>query len=142
MQSCKFCGLKDLVKNGFVKNLQRFFCKSCCKNQIEKDDRKKYETRIKKFAIILYLEGNGTRFIARTIKKVFNTEVSFQLVDYWVKHAGQIIEEEILSKSTSHSPRIKTTNLSKIKDYLKTCEDKSEIGLLLTKNGSTLLILN
>ncbi len=62
---------------------------------IKSDGRCSYGRNIKKMAIILYLEGNGLRKIARLLSKIFNINVSFQIVSHWISSAGKFVNEEI-----------------------------------------------
>jgi transposase-like protein len=62
---CKYCGSAECVKNGLIKEKQRYLCKACFKTFRVGDDREKYslERRIK--AVKLYTEGMGLRSIER-----------------------------------------------------------------------------
>ncbi|MEI7669114.1 MAG: IS1 family transposase, partial [Pseudomonadota bacterium] len=70
MEVCKFCNGSHLVKSGFVRNKQRYVCKICGKNQVSGDSRVSYDNQIRKAAIVLYLEGNGFRRIARCLNEI------------------------------------------------------------------------
>ena len=75
MNNCKFCTSKNLVKNGKPKNAQRYLCKDCLREQIEGDNRCIHSNEVKKAAVILYLEGVGFRECARSLSKIFNTDI-------------------------------------------------------------------
>ena len=64
---CKFCGSEAPSKSGFTRGQQRYFCKSCDGNQIVGDDREKHSKVERYAAMVLYLEGNGFRRIARIL---------------------------------------------------------------------------
>ena len=52
---CKICSNKEIVKNGKVRNKQRYRYKTCGCNFVEGDERVQYETSVKRaFAIVLY----------------------------------------------------------------------------------------
>ncbi len=52
---CKICSNKEIVKNGKVRNKQRYRCETCDCNFVEGDERVKYEMPVKHaFAIISY----------------------------------------------------------------------------------------
>ncbi len=69
MKNCKFCHSTNLVKNGIVRESQRHLCKDCGKVQIEGDRRCNHCNEAKRLAVILYLEGNGFRRIARILNQ-------------------------------------------------------------------------
>jgi transposase-like protein len=83
--NCPKCNSERCVKDGIVKNKQRYLCKPC---------KYRYTVRgigkpksLKKFALQLYLEGLGFRSIGRILK------VSNVSVLNWVKAFGSKIEE-------------------------------------------------
>ena len=98
MNNCKFCTSKNLVKNGKPKNVQRYLCKDCLREQIEGDNRCIYSNEVKKAAVILYLEGVGFRGCARSLSKIFNTDISFQIVSHWINNAGSLVKSEIAKR--------------------------------------------
>ena len=64
---CKNCRKKNVIKNGQVRNQQRYRCKDCGYNFIKGDRRVKRDTAIKRaFAVILYSVGKASYgFIAK-----------------------------------------------------------------------------
>ncbi|MDR1334841.1 MAG: hypothetical protein LBJ19_01005, partial [Holosporaceae bacterium] len=54
---CKFCGSEALRKSGIMRKKQRYFCKSCERNQVVGDNREKHSKMEKYIAVVLYLEG-------------------------------------------------------------------------------------
>ena len=81
---CPKCKQSHYVKNGIVKNKQRYLCKEC--NYAYTVEEIGKPQLLKKQAINLYLEGLGFRSIERILK------VSNVSVLNWVKKFGQEIE--------------------------------------------------
>ena len=80
-KKCPKCGSKDRVKNGFMKGLQRYKCKSCGCNYT-KSHRHKVPPKYKRDAIRLYLLGMSMCKIAKFLG------VSDVAVLQWVRSAG------------------------------------------------------
>ena len=91
--NCKNCQSRHIVKNGIVRNQQRYKCKECGYNFVEGDKRFKQSTKVKKaLAIILYsLSRASFRFLA----KLFNTNVSQTY--RWIRREGDLFSEEEVS---------------------------------------------
>ncbi len=66
MVVCYECGSDWNVKNGFMKGQQRYKCKKCGLNFIEKP-RRGHSSSTKALAVWLYLSGLSQRRIARFI---------------------------------------------------------------------------
>jgi len=68
---CKKCNSSYVVKNGFVRDKQRYKCTECKYNFVEKDKRIISDMEKKKaLSILLYSQGKGSfRFIANSILK-------------------------------------------------------------------------
>lgn len=108
---CPKCNSEHSVKNGIVKNKQRYLCKPCQYRYTVAEIGK--PKALKKLALQLYLEGLGFRSIERIL------EVSNVSVLNWVKELGKKIEEyrqvegniEIIEMDELHSyiGRKKTT---------------------------------
>ena len=62
---CKHCGSDDVVKNGFVKNKQRYLCRECCRTSRLGDRREQCDLGQKIKVVKLYTEGMGLRAIER-----------------------------------------------------------------------------
>ena len=83
--NCPKCRCASRVKNGKIKNIQRYKCKSCgCNYTRSSLSRISLDKRIE--CIRLYLEGVGFRGIERL------TGVSNVTVMRWVKRLGDDIE--------------------------------------------------
>lgn len=83
---CPKCKGKKCVKNGFVRNKQRYLCKKC-KYNFTKNTCWKYSDEIRQKAIKLYLEGNGFRKIERLMC------VSHVSVINWVRQSASKIQK-------------------------------------------------
>jgi len=123
MKECKYCGHNVLVKNGKVRKMQRFKCKQCRKNQIVGDDRIKYDNKTRYMALAMYLNSSGFRSIGRVLG------IPFQLVHYWVKKAGELVEEEA-AKRPNPSKEIPILEMDELYTYIQKKSGKSEYGLL------------
>jgi transposase-like protein len=82
---CPKCKSTEFVKDGIVKERQRFQCKHC-KYRYTVEQRGKPNS-LKKLALQMYLEGMGFRSIERILK------VSNVTVLNWIKSFGKQIEE-------------------------------------------------
>ena len=66
---CKKCGYEHCVKNGKVRDVQRFKCKFCGCNFISGDKREKITPEGRALAILLYGRGKASYgFIAKLLK--------------------------------------------------------------------------
>lgn len=93
MLNCKNCEEKQVVKNGIVRQQQRYRCKSCGYNFVLGDKRIKLDTAVKRaFAVILYALGKSSYgFIA----KLFG--VTPPAVQKWLKKEAEILKEPEIS---------------------------------------------
>ena len=93
MISCKNCYNTHTVKNGFVRDKQRYQCKMCGYNFVLGDARHPHTTEVKKtLSIILYLLGKASGgFLA----KLFG--VSRTTTYYWIRQAASIIDEPTIN---------------------------------------------
>ena len=87
---CKRCGATDFVKNGVVRLMQRYRCRSCGCNFTMTPPRGK-PAEMKSLALLLYSMGNmGYRMIARILR------VSHVSVYDWIRgEAAKLPEPEI-----------------------------------------------
>ena len=136
---CRACGSDLHVKNGFVYGVQRYRCKGCSANFLEKDRRIKYgiEDRLK--VIKLYLENSNVRKIER-LTGIRNSQIS-----KWIMEIGSYIKRE-LRRNESKINSIKDISILEIDDlcaYIKKGKkmevNSSFCGLLLTGNQIKLL---
>jgi transposase-like protein len=85
---CKKCGSSDYVKSGYVRNNQRYKCKSCGCNFIIGDSRGKISPQAKALGVLMYGSGKASYgMIARLFK------VSRSTVLYWIRTMGSKLPE-------------------------------------------------
>ena len=83
---CPKCKSKNKIKNGFVKGIQRYKCKSCGYNFTVEKKSNAYPLSVKKKALQLYLEGLGFRSIGRILN------VSNVSVLNWIRSFGKEVK--------------------------------------------------
>ena len=140
MKRCKFCNSAKIVKNGIARGVQRYKCNECSREQIAGDKREKYEDKQRKAAVILYLEGNGIRRIARILNQIFTINVKWQTVAQWLQKAGKIVENEIKTMERQRK-EIAILEMDELYTYIKKNKIKSEYGLLLIGTDSVFVKL-
>ncbi len=142
MKNCKFCNSTNLVNNGIVRDKQRYLCKDCRKVQIKGDLRLVHNNEIKKLALVLYLEGNGFRRIARILNQVFkHSKISFQLVNHWINSSGKFVEQEVIRRrkeelllKPTKQEELAVVELDELYTYIK--KNLAETGKLGNKKES------
>lgn len=84
MCMCKKCESKNIIKNGIVRDKQRYHCKECGYNFVIGDKRTNDNIKAKKaLAVMMYSLNKGSfRGIARILG------VSHTLIVNWIKEAG------------------------------------------------------
>ena len=92
---CKKCNESEkIIKNGYVRQKQRFLCKACGYNFTEGDGRIRHENTIKRaFCILLYTLGNGT---FNFLGKLFN--VSAVTVYKWIRKEAELLPNPSIPK--------------------------------------------
>lgn len=123
MKECKFCDGKKLVKNGIVRDLQRYRCNKCKKNQVLGDRRVKYSNKIRHLALAMYLNNAGFRCIGRVL------QVPFQLVHSWVRKAGDLVENEV-AKRSNPAREIEILEMDELYTYIQKKSGRYGYGLL------------
>ena len=89
---CKGCESNSIVKNGKVRNKQRYKCKDCGFNFVLGDQREKVSPEGKALAVLLYARGKSSYgFIA----KLFN--VSRTAVLKWIRKVSSNLDEPPIS---------------------------------------------
>lgn len=89
MIACKNGHKTQTVKNGCVRDKQRYTCKRCGDNFVLGDERRPHTTEIKKaLCMILYSLGKASFGFLGTLVGVSRTTP-----DYWIRHAASIIDE-------------------------------------------------
>lgn len=95
MVTCKNCSSEQVVKNGTVRQKQRYKCKSCSYNFVDGDERSTYTAKIKRaLSVILYSLGKASFGF---LGKLFG--VSRVAVYNWIKKEGLLLEEQTISSS-------------------------------------------
>ena len=122
MNSCPKCKSKNFRKDGIVKQRQRYFCKDCGHHFTVEQVGK--PNKLKRDALILYLEGLGFRSIGRYLN------VSHVAVFNWIKSFGEKIEE-------FRSPEdIEVIELDEMHTYIGSKKTIVGSGLLLIEMGT------
>jgi transposase-like protein len=83
---CPRCGSGEYVKDGIVKERQRYQCKHCKYRYTVQQRSNERSADVRQLAIDMYLEGLGFRAIGRLLK------VSHTAVFGWIKNAGKTVE--------------------------------------------------
>jgi transposase-like protein len=92
---CKNCGSTKIVKNGKVKDQQRYKCKECGKQFFNNNnfDRMRTQKHIIAFAMDLYYDGMSVRKIQRHIKYLFKVKVSYYAIHKWITKYSILIKQ-------------------------------------------------
>ena len=142
--NCKKCKSNQYVKNGYVREKQRYRCNDCGCNFIASDDRVKHDNKTKNLAIRMYLNNCGFRRISEIL------EVPLTTVFTWIKRAGKIVDEMVNERQETID-KIEILEMDELWTFVKKnrnaiekqgkpLENTSEYGLLLI--GSDLKILH
>ena len=92
---CKKCGSSSVVRNGFVRSQQRYKCKDCLCNFINRDKRTKQSTEIKKaLSIILYSLGKSSFGFMGKLFGV-NRSTTYR----WIRNMSESIAEPAIDSS-------------------------------------------
>ena len=86
---CPKCHSKHHVKNGFVREQQRYKCKECLCNFIHGDSRNKYDNKTRNLVVRMYLNNCGFRRIAEILN------IPLATCFMWIKKAGRIVDEMV-----------------------------------------------
>jgi transposase-like protein len=121
MKECPRCKSTNFRKDGIVKEKQRYLCKDCNYHFTVKQRRK--PDRIKKDALILYLEGLGFRSIGRFLN------VSHVAVFNWVKAFGERLD------TLRSSAEIEVVELDEMHTYTQSKKNDCWIPVAVDRNG-------
>ena len=126
---CPKCNGSIKIKDGIVRNKQRYKCKSCGYRYtvMSKSDVKSKQVR--RLALEMYLEGLGFRSIGRILK------ISHVTVYYWIKDWG----EKVTLPASEDS--IEIVELDEMHSYIGNKKTTVGYGLLLIDlvKGSSIL---
>jgi transposase-like protein len=122
MDSCPKCKGLNFRKDGIVKSKQRYLCKDC-KHHFTVEQIGK-PSKIKRDALILYLEGLGFRSIGRFLN------VSHVAVFNWIKSFGEQLD------GFRNSEGIEVVELDEMHTYIGSKKTIVGSGLLLIEMGT------
>ena len=127
MDCCPKCKSNFFCKNGIIKGKQRYLCKDC-KYCFTVENTGKPE-KIKRDALILYLEGLGFRSIGRFLK------VSHVAVFNWIKGFGGKLD------GLRSADEIEIIEIDEMHTYIGSKKTTVGYGLLLIEMGTGLSIV-
>ena len=131
--TCPKCIASEKIKNGIIRGLQRYKCKSCGFNFSVERHSNEYPKSTRRKALQLYLEGLGLRSIGRALG------VSNVSVLNWIRKFG----EEVKTLQ-SESNEIEMVELDEMHSYIRNKKTTVGSGLLLIdmeKNSSISLLV-
>ena len=131
--NCPKCINSGKIKNGIIRGLQRYKCKSCGFNFSVERRSNEYPKSTRKKALQLYLEGLGFRSIGRILG------VSNVSILNWIRNFG----EEVKSLQ-SDSNEIEIVELDEMHSYIGNKKTTVGSGLLLIdmeRNSSISLLV-
>ena len=115
--NCPTCQSIEKVKNGLIKGIQRYKCKSCGCNYTVSHQAQQEKEKKRRFALSLYLEGLGFHSIGRLLG------VSHVAVLKWVRRYGRELD-------TIRNPRnCKIMELDEMHTYLGNKKTTAGSGL-------------
>ena len=130
IQACPKCQNEHIVKSGIINQKQRYLCKKChyyfTVNKLGKKIDDYYVTK----ALQLYLEGISYREIERIIG-VSHVTVSNWVKAYKVKKPSQ----------TDYHPTYKIFNHLELVEFLKTKQNLSGAGMIITELGDKFMLI-
>jgi len=97
MPQCKFCGSKDVVKNGKRGGTQYWLCKGCGRGFVDNKalPKGRYPIEAVSSALYMYFTGSSLNDIRRYIEQQFNTELPSDSAIYsWVVRFSEIASKE------------------------------------------------
>lgn len=121
MEQCPKCKSNKFCKDGIVKGKQRFKCKDC-NFRFTVENIGKPE-KLKRDALVLYLEGLGFRSIGRFLN------VSHVAVFNWIKLYGEKLDE------IRSVEEIEVVEIDEMHTYIGSKKTTVGYGLLLIETG-------
>ena len=119
--NCPKCKSEKYVKNGIVKERQRYKCKQCSLNYTV-EFKAGIKPEYKRLALMMYLEGLGLRSIGRILG------VSAVAVMNWIKHIGLKAGDLPMGKVS-----IKEVEIDEMHTYIGSKKTKDGYGWLLIR---------
>ena len=130
---CKKCSSELVIKNGKVRNKQRYKCKACNLNFVDGDQRKEKNLDKKRMAIHLYLEGMGLRSTGQVL------DVHNVTILNWIRKAGEQVQAY---HDAQKSPkRIEIIELDELWHFIGRKKENYGFGLHWTEEGGVYLTL-
>jgi len=126
--NCPKCKSNNHVKDGVIKEKQRYKCKECNHRYTVEIKSTSKPIKMKRYALELYLEGLGFRSIGRLLG------VSHVAVYQWIKSFGENIE------SLRSDNEIEIMELDEMHTYIGSKKTIVGYGLLLIDMGKNLSI--
>jgi transposase-like protein len=127
---CPKCKNESHVKNGIIKGLQRYKCKSCGFNYSVQYKSTATRDYTRRFALMLYLEGLGFHSIGRLL------HVSHVSVINWIKKYGKQLEW------IKNDKPVNIVELDELHTFLGSKKTTAGFGLqLIERQGNTLISL-
>ncbi|TDB68272.1 IS1 family transposase [Arundinibacter roseus] len=127
---CPKCSSSEAVKNGVIKNRQRFRCKKCEYNFTVDKVGKGISTYYVIKALQLYIEGVSFREIERLLG------VSHVSVMNWVKKYQLKIPEK-----NSYHPTYKILNHKELMEFYADRENLTGAGMIVTELGDKFMLI-
>ena len=121
MDLCIKCGSGNLVKNGFVRGLQRRKCKDCCYTFTK---GRGYDIHTRMQALMLYRENVSMRGIGRLL------DVSNVTVMNWIKEAGMTVKDALDRRIIEVGQDLDIIELDEMWHYTQKNSENFGYGLL------------
>ena len=118
--NCPKCQSAEFIKNGIVKNRQRFRCKNCGNNYTVNKRANTVDSHLKRNALLLYLSGYNTLQIA-SVLGVSHVSIYNWVLRYCSQHIQEIrsanYESSILPQIENRPKNAKFGIFSNIFDF-------------------------
>lgn len=124
MHHCKHCGESDYRKDGWVRGVQRYYCKACARRFTVGDRRSGYTEHQRLLVMALYKEGVGFRGIERL------TGISHVTAMRWVREFGHQIKVQVLDTLPQDLPEMDMIVIDEMWHYTQKNSENYGYGLL------------
>ena len=124
--SCSNCSSQNYVKNGFVREQQRYKCRDCLHNFIYGDARSKYDNETRNLVVRMYLNNCGFRRISHILGIALATCFN------WIKNAGRIVDG-MIKKRKKQTEDIEILEMDELYTFIKkNREETKKLGSSVT----------